>query len=266
MTFESPPVVEVIAGVSFAAYGTEMGALLSAFWKERLRGRFPRLEQQPPYAPPLEQHSNEARAPLFNIDMSSVFPWVRLWASSSDGNEVLQLQPGWFACNWRKVKPEHEYDRWPSRRAAFSTAFSELSDYLATEGVEHLSIQQCEVTYVNHIFASDLWTSHSQISAIFGQLVQPIENLILEQAAVQAQFSLVGKDGSRIGRLHTKITPALGQDGQSLYVFELTARGAPSVDELEGVLEFLDSGREAIDRAFVNMTTDEMHHEWGIQS
>jgi uncharacterized protein (TIGR04255 family) len=154
VSFTSPPVVEVVAGVSFAGISAEVSVLLAAFWKEHLRHDYPTLQQQPPYSPPVEQLHSGVEPPSFSLDFSTAFPFARLWALSQDGNELLQLQPGWFACDWRKVKPDDEYDRWPRRRDAFAKTFDHLSRFLLEESVTDLKIQQCEVSYIN------LWGSN----------------------------------------------------------------------------------------------------------
>lgn len=157
VSFTSPPVVEVVAGVSFTGVNAEAGALLAAFWKENLRHDYPALQQQPPYSPPVEQFRSSVEPLSLSLDFGAVFPFARLWALSQDENELLQLQPGWFACNWRKVNPDDEYDRWPRRRDAFAKTFDHLSQLLVEEGVAEPKIQQCEVSYINHITASDAW-------------------------------------------------------------------------------------------------------------
>jgi uncharacterized protein (TIGR04255 family) len=271
VTFASPPVVEVVAGVAFDGLSAETSALLAAFWKDRLRDKFPSLQQQPPYSPPDERFPGGGRAftfnlNLFNPNLSNAFPAARLWVQSNDGQQLLQLQPGWFACNWRKVDAGQEYDRWPSRRSAFQQYFTELSDYLEREGVGQPKIRQCEVTYINHITPSATWSSHGDFSKIFRIGPPTSGSYPLEQMSAQFQYALI-RDDLPYGRLHTQITPAFGPDGKvPLYVFELTARGAPLGDNIEGALAFLDRGREAVDRTFVALTTDAMHAEWGLQS
>jgi uncharacterized protein (TIGR04255 family) len=266
VSFTSPPVVEVVAGVAFDGLGTETSSLLAAFWKERLRDKFPSLQQQPPYSPPDERFPGDGRPFSFNLNLSNAFPAARLWVQSSDGQQLLQLQPGWFACNWRKVDAGQEYDRWPNRKAAFQQYFTELSEYLAAEGAGQPKIRQCEVTYINHITPSATWSRHGDFSRIFRIGPQASSPYLLEQMSAQLQYALT-QDELPYGRLHIQITPAFGPDGKTpLYVFELTARGAPLGDNIEGALAFLDRGREAVDRTFVALTTDAMHAEWGLQS
>ncbi len=265
MSFASPPVVEVVAGVAFDGPGTEASALLSAFWKEHLRQRFPSLLQQPPYTPTDEQFPAGGRTISFSLTAGGL-PTARLWAGTGDGQEALQLQPGWFACNWRKVQPDQEYDRWPARREAFRRYFSALSDYLAEEGVGQPKVRQCEVTYINHIAPSAAWSSHAEFSEIFKVSIPSDLPYLIEQTSFQTQF-ILEYDNVPCGRLYAKVLPAFGPDGRSpLYVFELTARGAPQGDSIDGTLAFLNLGRKAIDLTFVALTTETMHEEWGLQS
>lgn len=264
VTFASPPVVEVVAGVVLDGLGSDSGALLGAFWKDRLRQQFPLLQQQPPYSPRDEEFPPAIGNIAFNFVAGVPVP--RLWAQSSDGQELLQLHPGWFACNWRKVQPHDEYDRWGQRREAFRHYFSDLSGYLVEDGSGEPKIRQCEVTYINHIFPSSVWSDHAEFSKIFEVALKTDTPNPLEQVSFQAQFALA-EGGDPYGRLYTKILPAFAPDGRTpLYVFELTARGAPQGDGTEGALRFLDRGRRAIDLTFVALTTAQMHQEWGLQN
>jgi uncharacterized protein (TIGR04255 family) len=263
VSFTSPPVVEVVVGVAYDGLTGEAGTLLAALWKERLRSQFPTLQQQPPYSPAEEQFPLEGRSISFNVVPG--LPTARLLAQSSDGQEVVQLQPGWFACNWRKVQSGGEYDRWSSRRQAFRNNFIALSDYMSKEGAGEPKIRQCEVTYINHITPTATWSRHSDIAKLFRVTSSPDVPYELEQVSYQSQFKLE-RDGDPFGRLYAKIIPAFGADGRMpLYVFELTARGIPRGDGVDGALTFLDEGRQAIDLTFVALTTEAMHADWGIQ-
>jgi uncharacterized protein (TIGR04255 family) len=261
VSFTSPPVVEVVAGVALEGLAADTGAVLGAFWKDRLRQQFPSLQQQPPYSP----RSEEFPPAIGNVALNLVtgVPVPRFWAQSSDGQEILQLHPGWFACNWRKVQPNDQYHRWGSRREAFQRYFSELSGYLVEDGSGEPKIRQCEVTYINHIFPSATWSRHTEFSKIFELPLKRDLPYSLEQISFQAQFTLADDD-EPYGRLYINILPAFAPNGKTpLYVFELTARGAPQGDGTEGALLFLDRGRQAIDRTFLSLTTGRMHQDWG---
>lgn len=96
--------------------------------------------------------------------------------------------------------------------------------------------------------------------------MQQLHSYELEQVSSQAQFILQNESGP-YGRLYVKVLPAYAPDGNTpIYVLELTARGSPQGDGIHGALAFLDLGRDAIVRAFIEMTTETMHQEWGLQS
>jgi uncharacterized protein (TIGR04255 family) len=261
--FSAPPVVEVIAGVAFELPGSETGALLAAFWKERLREYFPRIEQQPPYIPPVEMFGGPSQTNLRGVEISSEFPAARLLASTPDRQELIQLQPGWFACNWRKVGSDDEYQHWPKRQESFNRWFTELSEYLVAAGAATPKVTQCEVTYVNHIISGGTWKGLDEFHRIFTASLGGTDRGDLEQITAQAQFLLSGDQGP-YGRLHMKILPAYARDGQTpLYVLELTARGM--FDGTASNTDFLRVGREAVVRSFLQMTTPDMHAEWGMK-
>lgn len=265
VAFSEPPVVEVVAGVALGGTSPEVAPLLAAFWKEQLRDAFPVIQQQPPYSPPVEQFLPEDRGPRVMFSLGFAPPWTRIWAQSQDGQHLLQLQPDYFACNWRKVQPHDEYDRWSTRRAEFQKWLDALSGYLVAAGAGEPKITQCEVTYINHIRAGRGWRDHSDFARIFDVVRPTSVPHSLEQVTAQVQFVLE-EDGAPYGRLHAKILPGFAQDGKTpIYVLELTARGQPIGDGVNGAVAFLDRGREAVDRMFVALTTDEMHEEWGMQ-
>ena len=267
--FNAPPVVEVVAGVSFESKSDLAGPLLAAFWKERLRDNYPVLQIQPPYVMHKESFGESPGQPSFQIDFRGPQLESRMWASTADGDELLQIQQGWFACNWRKVQKDGKYDHWLARRDAFEHWYRKVDEFLTAELSEPVTIKQCELSYVNHIKAtSDVWRTHAEWPRIFRASVGGNTSSPLEQVSAQAQFLITDDDGvAPIGRLHARMTPAFDADRKPLYVFELTARGAPfpDSDQVAGALSFLDRGREAIVNTFLELTTMEMHENWGMQ-
>ena len=261
-SFRSPPVVEVVAAVALDGMaGPEVAPLLGAYWRERLRSRFPRLEQQPPYSPTIEEFPRAG--PFGQMQWNVGVPQTRLWAMTHDGTELLQLQPGWFACNWRKVQPRDQYDRWPARRDSFATWFGDLAEYMSREGLPELHIRQCEVTYINHVRPGQAWSDHGQLAHVLNLSLGAPAEYPLEQVSAEFQFVLK-RDEEPYGRLHVRVLPAYDQDRKTpLYVLELTARGAPLGQGLPGALSFMDAGRLAINTTFASMTTSTMHEEWG---
>jgi uncharacterized protein (TIGR04255 family) len=132
VTFSSPPVVEVVAGVGFEESDVTLGPAVSAFWQSSLRQEFPRLEHQPPYVPPREQFEAAGvnRPPSVQVEFGPPIPYPRLWASTQDQQELVQLHPRYFACNWRHVQANDAYDNWSARRRRFAEMYERLTRFL----------------------------------------------------------------------------------------------------------------------------------------
>ena len=262
-SFHNPPVTEVVASVSFKQVPGLSSVALARFWEHHLADDFPRIEEQPPYEPPIERFGSPAPMGL-PFQLETGFPSPRLWFLTDDGSELLQCQRNWFACNWRKVHPDDQYARWPSRRAAFANWYGRLLEFLDSEGLDKPAPTQCEVTYINHIVAGDGWRSHAELHRVL-RIVAPATDGSppQEQTTIATQF-LLNRGDVTVGRLHVRAQPAFRrEDDAPVVVLELTARGLPSTPSIDGVLEFLDLGRDAIVRTFAAITTDEMQEEWG---
>jgi uncharacterized protein (TIGR04255 family) len=258
VSFANPPVVEVSAGVAFPDLGPEGVALASSFWRDVARAEFPALQFQPPYVPTVEQFAG-GQTPFPSIQMMAGYPAPRLWASGDEGQYMLQLQSDWFACNWRRVRPQDAYDRWASRRSGFQSWFTQFSEYAAKADLPVGMPTQCEVTYVNHITPNSVFRTHRDFRHVFN-VVPKVGPLMQEQLSADIKFIIEDDNGEAIGRLHTNIVPGFDAESRPIYVFQLTARGRPPGDD---IMAFLDRGRELIDRTFVSLTTADMHQEWG---
>lgn len=260
-SFRRPPITEVVVGVAFkdAAVST---AHFGDLWRSRWEGRLPRVEEHPPYSPPLERFDMPVSGPGISLEFSTR-PVTRLWFVTADGQELIQVQRDWFACNWRKVKTGDAYDRWPARRSAFAGAFGDLESYVEDQGLGKVSIVQCEVTYINHIVAGGVWSHHGELSKVL-RLARTVDTMPQpEQLQVAATFVIPNEQGDPVGRLHMAAQPGVLRDtGVPIFGLNLTARGAPEGEGLEGALQFLDRGREHIVETFAEVTTPEMHEEW----
>jgi len=85
----------------------------------------------------------------------------------------------------------------------------------------------------------------------------------VEDAKVRLRFLIPDQAGKPIGRLHITIDPGYRRsDNHPLFIINLTARGAPGGEGIDGVMKFLDLGREWVVRGFTSITTPKMHHIW----
>lgn len=264
--FRKPPVTEVVVGLAFKPIEELSAIRIGQLWAEKFASAFPNAEEQPPYEPPVERFDQPV--PRFSVGLELIgFPRPRVWFINEAGDEVVQIQHNYFACNWRKVQPDAEYGRWASRRSSFERSLSAFQSFLAEHALGDVLPTQCEVTYINHIEPSDGWRDHSDAATVFTFVRNPAFEEEgfggrLEQVQLSEQLRLE-REGEPIGRLHVVLQPAFRRhDNQPIYVLELTARGRPLGEDTHGVLSFLDEGRAAIVRAFAAITSSAMHEVW----
>ena len=80
-------------------------------------------------------------------------------------------------------------------------------------------------------------------------------------------FAIKDERQAPVGRLHVTAQPAIRkEDRKPMVILNLTARGKPEGEGTDGVLRFLDRGREWIVKTFKEITTSEMHQIWGLHA
>lgn len=264
-TFDDPPVTEVVVALSFKPLTQITVAHLGVLWQENLANSFPRIEERPRYEPRVERFDGSIHAG-FSLTVGSGPPAPRLWFKSADDQELLQVQNDWFACNWRKVQPTAQYGRWPSRRDAFQRWFQTLVSFLREHNLGELKPVQCEVTYVNQVLPNGAWSNHGELDRVLTIVDRAAQFLPSpEETALRSSY-LIDVDGRPQGRLHVQCDPVVNtKDGSAAYLLNLTARGSPLDESMEGAMAFFELGREWIVRGFEALTTSEMHTHWRIK-
>jgi uncharacterized protein (TIGR04255 family) len=142
---------------------------------------------------------------------------------------------------------------------------------LSLEDAEDVSVRWCELTYINPIPAPGASPdTHGQLAHILNYLERdpPRETLPdVEDTQIQQRFRLNDSDGNPIGRLYVIAVPGYQRtDNRPIYVVTVMARGRPESDELpNGVIAFMNRAHGLIVNGFKEVTTEEMHAEWGIE-
>lgn len=250
--FRSPPIVEVSLAVVFQPIGLDV-MKAGDLWRTKYVDDFPTVEEQPPIRLPQERFGGTALAqPPFTVEMVTAPSLPRLWFLNKDGTELLQVQPDWFARNWREGGAYPLYD---VVRDAFERDYSRFTTFVDEQGLGPIKPLQAEISYINHIDEPDL-------SAVLRSVTPNADLPEPEATSFNAQY-LLGEDGEPVGRLHLQATKALHRTrGKPITVLTLTARGRPLGDGTAGVLAFLDLGASRALDAFVHSTRPEMHEKW----
>jgi uncharacterized protein (TIGR04255 family) len=268
--FTNPPVVELALDVQFEILPRLRGPQLGLFWAS-IRDRFPVVEEQGPLSPMTAEtfgrpSSQETRIELSLLDVP---PVPRFWFLNQARTELVQVQPDRFIVNWRRVADDTEYPHYHQVRGRFTSEFEQFMTFVSKEGLGEVIPNQCAVTYFNHITAGRAWRGHGELDKIFTAWKVPDESSLLpepDDVRLSARYVMTADAGEPLGRLSVELQPSFRRsDNMPIYVLTLTARGRPDGNGTEGILRFFDSGHRWASRAFIALTTQEMHDEWGAQ-
>ena len=267
-SFDKPPLVEVALTVQFEPLAKLSSPYMGLLWS-KFRNRFPKVEEARPIVSVIERlgvpEASKSQRQLLEPPMAP-----RIWFVDESDRELIQIQNNRFSRNWRKPGSfdQHQYPRYESHiRPKFQEDLNEFCRFLSDEALGDLKPNQCEITYVNHILAGQGWRQHSEFGSVFrvwDKRFNKNPGLEIENITLGFTTLLCDQNGEFIGRLHVTIRPGFRRDDdEPLFSLELTARGRPFQDNIDGVFAFLDFGRSHIVKTFEAITTEEMHKIWG---
>lgn len=265
--FLRPPLAEVVLGVQFEPL-PGFKSLHSGLYWQRIRSQFPQVEERSPLQPVIERFGGKPPRDLkIQWEVHETPSPSRYWFLNEVGDQLIQLQPDRFLHNWRKRGVEDSYPRYESIRQVFQEELERFQVFLADEDLGEVKANQCELTYVNHITRDGVWSGHGQLDRVLTRVSGPAAGDFLgepEDGRLALRFVILDGDERPRGRLHVVTRSGFrSSDGEPLTILELTARGQPLREGVEGVLAFLDLGREWIVRGFDSITTPAMHKLWG---
>jgi uncharacterized protein (TIGR04255 family) len=262
--FSNPPVVETVLSVQFDRLGAARTAHFGLYWNE-VHGRFPKTEERVELPPAVERLPDPSPSGIgIQFEALDAPPTPRFWFANEAGTELIQLQRDRFIKNWRKAGEGDQYPRYEHVREGFEQDFSGFRDFVSRHQLGTVRINQCEVTYINHIVAGQGWNSHADISKVLSVWRQPDTPYPgpAQDLMFHARFPISDESGAFVGRLHVTLQSTVRlTDGVPMFVLNFIARGQIG----EGTA-FFDLGREWIVRSFKELTTPDMHQVWGIRS
>jgi uncharacterized protein (TIGR04255 family) len=263
--FSRPPLYELVLSIQFPRQIRSID--LGAIWR-LFRKQYPRVEEQPPLPPVYEKFGlppQPAESPQFVLSATPEVP--RCWFIDREGNELLQVQSDRLIHNWRQNDPEATYPRYEPVRRKFEREVRRIDTFLGAEGLESIRPNQCEVSYINHIWLGENVELDDKLDQIFTVWQEAYSNDYLERIE-RAQFGMAytisGERSEPFGRLHVQVQPAVVRSTfRRIIQFTLTVRGKPQNDTVESAFEWLDKGREVVVRSFAALTREAMHKMWG---
>ena len=262
--FGDPPLVETALSLQFESLPAFRLVHVGMLWNQ-FRTSFPRIEEHPPLVAARETFG--VPSPLsVEVTIEGTPPLPRVWFLNESGTELIQVQADRFIHNWRKSGVvSTPYPRYENIRESFLGEVRKFEEFIYNEQIGQVLVNQCEVTYVNHIEPSQVWHRHGQIEGVLRSWSAQRYSFLpeAEGGSIEQRFVITSDLGHTLGRLHASLTPAWKAEDQSaIFVLTLIARGSPINEGIDGAFAFFDLGREWIVKGFADLTTPEMHRVW----
>jgi uncharacterized protein (TIGR04255 family) len=252
--YERPPVIEVVCGILFKSIDTMLAPHFGLLW-EKYKPEYPICREVPPLTPVIERFGEQ---PQIDLQLANVPPLPRTWFVHKNDNGIIQVQRDRFLHNWKKVRPEDEYPRYPQVIKLFKDRLAQFESFLIENDLGVIAPKQYEMTYVNHIPQGDAWTTLNEIRNVFPDFsLRAIHRFLPEPEGINWRTSYVLPDGE--GRLHVTIRHAkLRDSGLPMLLLDLTVRGIGRDTSPQGMVGWFDLAREWIVRGFADLTGDEV--------
>jgi len=266
--YENSPLIETVMSVQFEQITSLKLPEMAKLWLH-FQNDFPHMEAQPELPTSIEQFGVPNIKPnRIKFEFADSPFDCRMWYLNQDGTELLQIQKDRFIRNWRKNDTDLSYPRYPILKERFIRDFNSFQGALQHNGIGEVRVNQCEVTYVNIVPIGGGANEPCDLGDVITVFMRPKGGDFgdFEEATVSMRY-LLGAQDAPIGRLYVEATPVMrAVDNSAAIRVTLTARGRPTSDGLEGILEFFDIARQSIVQGFTNLTTDKMHEQWGRKS
>jgi uncharacterized protein (TIGR04255 family) len=260
--FARPPVTEVVLGIQFSTLPKLHNYHMGLLW-ERVRDRYPNITEQGPIGPQFETFGGVATQEQ-QIRLEAILspPMQRYWFEAPDAS-LMQIQQDRIIHNWRK-RGDAEYPRYEPVRQQFVDDIEAFESFLRDYSLGEIRPNQAEISYINAVELADGAAAESALERVASIWRGPPESVgAFEGAIVQSRFVLK-RDNDPFARMHVVMQPAVLSLTQAAVLrLDLTVRGKPADETIDSALTFLDDGRVAIVTSFAELTTPEMHEQWG---
>ncbi len=262
--FADPPVNETVLSIQFAPIQDFGIPHFGPYW-DKIRSEFSKFQVQPALPPATERFEGFPQGLGIGIQFFSQ-PDVRCWFLDETGGRLIQVQRDRFIHNWRQITGKEKYPRYPVVKKTLETEWKRFCAFLKSGNLELPQVNQCEITYVNHIEPGKGWKDYGELNKVIAPWSGSHSGNFLpspERVNMEAHFRFPND----LGRLHISAAPVLrGRDNQEVLQITMVARGAPKSSKDEDIFAWMDLGREWIVRGFADFTAKPMHSIWGRTS
>jgi uncharacterized protein (TIGR04255 family) len=257
--FNNPPLNEVVLGIQFTEPKGYQQIFAGEVWK-LFRDDYPRVQEQPPLTLNFELFGLQKQSTVIS-HLNFGVPGLlhnRFWFLTEKEDELIQFQPNRLLHNWRKIGDQSNvYPRFEFMIERFEKEINTFQSYVNKLGTQELLINQCEISYINHIVDENgILNLSDWLNFIYD------EKLKLD--GFNLQFTeAIEVNNNPVGRLICEASVGTTQEAKLMILLTLSFRGAPEDTNISSALEFIKKGRDLIVCRFTELTTETAHQKWG---
>lgn len=248
VSFEHPPVVEVVCGVRFEPIPGLSSGHIGQLWT-RFGDEFPLTADR--HALPAVQ-----TGPGPQVTVSAAPTTPRVWFVSTDETRLIQVQQDRLIFNWRRGESA-AYPRYPAVYEEFCRHLATFEDYLREANTGPICPMEYELSYLNRIQEDEVSSHLRDLGRVLPDLAwraDPSRFLPApDHVAGNLRFMLPEGGGS------LQVTIDLVrrvETGARVLALDLRARAASGVRPRD---EWFALAHEWITQGFVDLTGPEMH-------
>lgn len=254
--FNKPPVIETILGVDFDPISDFQAPYYGLFLLE-VKDTYKNFVELPPIDSQVERFEGDS-VPIASFRFG-YRPDIRCLFLDKTEKWRLQVQNNKFLSNWAKSLTTSKYPNYELTSNKFKTNWNKFLTFLKKNNLNTPVVQQCEVSYLNHIEFGNI-RNLSEIFPFWNQ--QSKSNDFLPEAEATSARMIYRIPNNR-GRLRVDITPNIRHiDSKKIISLSLTAKVFPKSSGIKDVVEAMNIGHEWVVRGFTDLTSDKMHKIW----
>ncbi len=262
--FDSPPVIEKVLGVQFQPIPGISYGHYGWFWKTCLSESWIKAQDAPAVPDQFEKFGDKLAWGVPEPKISFGPGQDRVMFVNRNDDRLIQIQATRFLYNWKKQKGDHR--PFSEIYLEFQGRFQSFADFLKIAGLESVSQNQWELSYVNHVPKGELWELPSDwpgvFPGLFGRVSSPKANVAFESMSGAWRFEIP----PRRGRIHISFHHGKTLEQEEVLVLNLTARGPLSPgDDGWNLTDSMEIGHEALVRTFVDISSPAALAHWGAR-
>ena len=250
IAFDNPPVSEVVVATYFNPPLLDLRSEhVGLFWSQ-IQKDFPTVRQQPPVG----------IAPSVFTD--EIVPMPRYWFIAEDEINLIQIQKNAFMFNWRRRKDK--YPRFHEDiKPAFDKYYGRFTEFVRAEtDTENLTIDLCELTYINTVERCDYWAGRQDTTKVIPSFSTPEPGIGASEAPhFDCNYAYEISDDLQL-RVNMRSGFKAQQQDEPVLTFEIRTSGRLGQAEKSEADKWFERAHDVIIECFLGMTDPDIQNRY----